>query len=32
MKSFIKFATTRPTQQRLCLITEQYSGEALSTG
>ena len=26
------FATTRPTQQRLCLITEEYSGEIASTG
>ena len=26
------FATTRPTQQRLCLITNEYSGEIASTG
>ncbi|MBL0260660.1 MAG: restriction endonuclease subunit S [Saprospiraceae bacterium] len=26
------FATTRPTQQRLCLINEEYSGEIASTG
>ena len=26
------FATTRPTQQRLCLIPEEYSGEVASTG
>ena len=26
------FATARPTQQRLCLINEEYSGEIASTG
>lgn len=26
------FATTRPTQQRLCLIDKEYSGEIASTG
>jgi type I restriction enzyme S subunit len=26
------FATTRPTQLRLCLINEEYSGEIASTG
>jgi type I restriction enzyme S subunit len=26
------FATTRPAQQRCCLITEEYSGEIASTG
>lgn len=26
------FATTRPTQQRLCLITDEFSGEVASTG
>lgn len=26
------FATTRPTQQRLCLISEEFSGEIASTG
>lgn len=28
----IIFATTRPTQQRLCLINNEYSGEIASTG
>ena len=32
LKDDIIFATTRPTQQRLCLITEDYSGEIASTG
>ena len=31
-KDDVIFATTRPTQQRLCLITEEYSGEVASTG
>lgn len=31
-KDDIIFATTRPTQQRLCLITEEYSNEVASTG
>jgi type I restriction enzyme S subunit len=32
LKNDVIFATTRPTQQRLCLITEDYSGEVASTG
>lgn len=32
LKDDVIFATTRPTQQRLCLITEEYSGEVASTG
>lgn len=32
LKDDIIFATTRPTQQRICLITEEYSGEIASTG
>ncbi|MEG1508043.1 MAG: restriction endonuclease subunit S, partial [Akkermansia sp.] len=32
LKDDIIFATTRPTQQRLCLIIEEYSGEIASTG
>jgi type I restriction enzyme, S subunit len=28
----VLFATTRPTQMRFCLITEDYSGEIASTG
>ncbi|MCJ1805738.1 restriction endonuclease subunit S [Flavobacterium covae] len=32
LKNDVIFATTRPTQQRLCLITEEYSGEIASTG
>lgn len=31
-KDDVIFATTRPTQQRLCLITEEFSGEIASTG
>jgi type I restriction enzyme S subunit len=31
-KNDIIFATTRPTQLRLCLIDETYSGEVASTG
>ena len=31
-KNDVIFATTRPTQQRFCLIDEQYSGEVASTG
>lgn len=32
VKNDVIFATTRPTQQRLCLITEEFSGEVASTG
>lgn len=32
VKNDVIFATTRPTQQRLCLITEDFSGEVASTG
>ncbi|HAC20767.1 MAG TPA: restriction endonuclease subunit S, partial [Porphyromonadaceae bacterium] len=32
LKDDVIFATTRPAQQRLCLITEDYSGEVASTG
>lgn len=32
LKDDVIFATTRPTQQRLCLITEEFSGEVASTG
>ncbi len=32
LKDDVIFATTRPTQQRLCLIIEEYSGEVASTG
>ena len=32
IKDDVIFATTRPTQQRLCLITEEFSGEVASTG
>ncbi|WP_456364948.1 restriction endonuclease subunit S (plasmid) [Priestia aryabhattai] len=32
VKDDVIFATTRPTQQRLCLITEEFSGEVASTG
>ncbi len=31
-KDDVIFATTRPTQQRYCLINEEYSGEVASTG
>ncbi len=31
-KKDVIFATTRPTQMRLCLIPEQYDGEICSTG
>ncbi|HCC3965083.1 TPA: restriction endonuclease subunit S [Salmonella enterica] len=31
-KNDILFATTRPTQQRFCLIDDEYSGEIASTG
>lgn len=31
-KDDVIFATTRPTQQRYCLITDEYSGEVASTG
>ena len=31
-KDDLIFATTRPTQQRYCLISEEYSGEVASTG
>jgi type I restriction enzyme S subunit len=31
-KDDVIFATTRPTQLRLCLINEEYSGEVASTG
>tara|TARA_R110001583_G_scaffold73278_2_gene204120 strand:+ start:4942 stop:6132 length:1191 start_codon:yes stop_codon:yes gene_type:complete len=31
-KDDVIFATTRPTQQRYCLINEDYSGEVASTG
>ena len=32
LKDDVIFATTRPTQQRLCLITEEFSGQIASTG
>lgn len=32
LKDDIIFATTRPTQQRFCFITDEYSGEVASTG
>lgn len=32
LENDVIFATTRPTQQRLCLINEEYSGEIASTG
>lgn len=32
LKNDVIFATTRPTQQRLCLIPEEYDGEVASTG
>ena len=32
LKDDVIFATTRPVQQRLCLITEEYSDEVASTG
>lgn len=32
LKGDVIFATTRPTQLRLCLITEEYSEEIASTG
>ena len=32
VKDDVIFATTRPTQQRLCLITEEFSGQVASTG
>lgn len=32
LKDDVIFATTRPTQQRLCLITDEYSNEVASTG
>ena len=32
LENDIIFATTRPTQQRLCLITKEFSGEIASTG
>jgi len=32
LKDDVIFATTRPVQQRLCLINEEYSGEVASTG
>lgn len=32
LKNDVIFATTRPTQQRLCLITEEFSNEVASTG
>lgn len=31
-KDDVIFATTRPTQQRICLIDDKYSGEIVSTG
>ncbi len=31
-KDDVIFATTRPTQQRYCLIDDKYSGEVVSTG
>ncbi|AKH76514.1 restriction endonuclease subunit S [Leptospira interrogans serovar Bratislava] len=31
-KDDVIFATTRPTQQRLCLINDEYAGEVASTG
>ncbi|MEK5133095.1 restriction endonuclease subunit S [Bacillus sp. FSL W8-0645] len=32
IKNDVIFATTRPTQQRVCLITEEFSGGVASTG
>lgn len=32
LKNDVIFATTRPTQQRLCLIDDEYSGQIASTG
>jgi type I restriction enzyme S subunit len=32
LKDDVIFATTRPTQQRVSLITQEYSGEVASTG
>jgi type I restriction enzyme S subunit len=32
IKDDVIFATTRPTQQRLCMITEEFSGDIASTG
>ena len=32
LKDDVIFATTRPTQQRLCLIPDEFSGEIASTG
>ncbi|QCX54104.1 restriction endonuclease subunit S [Elizabethkingia sp. JS20170427COW] len=32
LENDVIFATTRPTQQRLCLIDKEYSGEIASTG
>ncbi len=32
VKDDIIFATTRPTQMRVCIITEEFSGEVASTG
>lgn len=32
LKNDVIFATTRPTQQRLCLIDDEYSGHIASTG
>lgn len=32
LKNDVIFATTRPTQQRLCLIPEEYDGEVASSG
>lgn len=32
LKNDVIFATTRPTQQRLCLISEEYDGEVASSG
>ena len=31
-KNDVIFATTRPTQQRYCLIDDEYAGEVASTG
>jgi type I restriction enzyme S subunit len=32
LKNDVIFATTRPTQQRLCFIDDEYSGQIASTG
>lgn len=32
LKNDVIYATTRPTQQRLCLINEEFSGQIASTG